>query len=68
MKEIIDFAASLNHVREIHFIPYHTLGIEKYTMLGMDYVFGPKKPVGQHELSAYLDYAQTKGFKTRIGG
>lgn len=68
MKRIIDFAASLNHIREIHFIPYHTLGVEKYAMLGMDYLFGPGKPVEHVELSGYVQYAQTRGFITRIGG
>ena len=68
MKSIIDYVASLARVREIHFIPYHTLGIEKYTMLGIDYVFGPKKPLDHSELTGYMDYAQRKGFKTRIGG
>jgi len=68
MKKIIDFVASLNHVAEIHFIPYHTLGIEKYKMLDMDYFFGPKKPVDHSELTGYTDYAHAKGFKTRIGG
>ena len=68
MKRIIDYAASLNHIREIHFIPYHALGIEKYAMLGMDYVFGPRKPVDHNELTGYLQYAQSKGFNTRIGG
>jgi len=68
MKKIIDFITSLNQVKEIHFIPYHTLGIQKYAMLGMDYTFGPKKPVDHNELTGYMNYAQTKGFNTRIGG
>jgi pyruvate formate lyase activating enzyme len=68
MKQIIGFAASLDHVAEIHLIPYHNLGIEKYNMLGMDYTFGNKKPVDPAELTGYIEYAHSKGFKTKIGG
>jgi len=68
MQNIIDFAANLTPVKEIHFIPYHTLGIEKYAMLGMDYVFESKKPVDPTELKGYTRYTQTKGLIIRIGG
>jgi pyruvate formate lyase activating enzyme len=68
MKKIIDFAASVKDVREVHFIPYHTLGIEKYNMLGMFYAFGPEKQVEHEELKGYIEYAQAKGFKTITGG
>jgi len=68
MKKIIDFIASLHHIREIHFLPYHTLGTEKYTMLGMEYTFGKKKPVDETGLIYYIDYARNKGFTVRTGG
>jgi pyruvate formate lyase activating enzyme len=68
MNNIIDFIASLDHIREIHFLPYHSLGTEKYTMLGMEYVFGKKKPVDEAELVTYTEYARNKGFTVRTGG
>jgi pyruvate formate lyase activating enzyme len=68
IKSMIDFAAILKGVSEIHFIPYHTLGTEKYTMLGMKYGFEAKKAVDPVELTTYIKYANVKGFKTRIGG
>ena len=68
MKQIIDFAASLDHVREIHFLPFHTLGVEKYNMLGMEYLFGNKQPVQISELQDYIDYAISKGLQTKTGG
>ncbi len=33
VKAITDFAADELHVDEIHFLPYHTLGINKYHLL-----------------------------------
>ena len=68
MKQMIDFVATLNNVTEIHFLPYHTFGVEKYKMLNMDYLFGNEKPVQDLELSSYLEYAQLKKFHTKIGG
>ena len=68
MKQMIDFITSLHNVHEIHFLPYHTFGVEKYKMLGMNYTFGHKKQVQEPELEPYIRYAQSKGFKTKIGG
>ena len=51
---ITDFAARELKVREIHFLPYHTLGIGKYTLLDMPYS-APDKPL---DAPALLDYAQ----------
>ena len=68
MEKIIDFIYSLHHIREIHFLPYHTLGTEKYAMLGMEYVFGKKKPVDEAGLNNYIDYARNKGFTVKTGG
>ncbi len=68
MKEIIDFAATCKNVAEIHFLPYHTLGVEKYKMVGMEYKFGIKKQVSDSELTGYIEYAKLVGLQTKIGG
>jgi len=68
MKQMIDFVYSLKNVNEIHFLPYHTFGVEKYKMLGMDYIFGNQKQVQDSEIITYIQYAQLKGFQTKIGG
>jgi pyruvate formate lyase activating enzyme len=67
-KEMIDFVSSLHHVPEIHFLPYHTFGVEKYRMLDMDYQFGQKGQVQDTELEPYMKYAQSIGLRTKIGG
>lgn len=68
MNQLIDFVYSLKNVSEIHFLPYHTFGVEKYKMLGMDYIFGNQKQVQDSEITTYIQYAQLKGFQTKIGG
>ncbi|WP_312628862.1 glycyl-radical enzyme activating protein [Scandinavium sp.] len=54
IKAITDFAADQLHVSDIHFLPYHTLGMNKYSLLGVPYS-APDKPLDAPEL---LDFAQ----------
>jgi pyruvate formate lyase activating enzyme len=67
MKQIIDAVVALN-LKEIHFLPFHNLGMEKYKMLAMDYSFGNIPSVKDSELTEYIKYAQSKGLITKIGG
>jgi pyruvate formate lyase activating enzyme len=68
MKDIIDFTVSLKRIREIHFLPYHTFGNEKYKMMGMQYDLDKTKKVDEHELTDYIKYAESAGLKAKIGG
>ena len=63
---IIDFVSGLRNAFEIHFIPYHALAEEKYLMLGIDYIFGNQRKIGNHELKPFIEYAEQKGLITRI--
>ncbi|NOI67070.1 glycyl-radical enzyme activating protein [Vibrio sp. 99-8-1] len=49
LKEIINFAASLESCNELHLLPYHTLGINKYRLLDMPYLCSDK-PLNNPEL------------------
>jgi pyruvate formate lyase activating enzyme len=68
LKTIIDYIRSLNEIREIHFIPYHSLGARKYEMLGREYEFGDTKPVLTSDLQPWVEYANKTGLKANIGG
>jgi pyruvate formate lyase activating enzyme len=68
MKGIINLAASFQSVSEVHFIPYHTLGSEKYKMLGMDNPYSNHKAISETELTPYIELATLKGLNARIGG
>lgn len=68
MRKIIDFIAGIPSIHEIHLLPYHSFGVEKYKMLGKEYAFGNFPQVLDDELDPYLRYAQSKGLITRIGG
>jgi pyruvate formate lyase activating enzyme len=68
IQQMVDYVSTVNGVEEIHFLPYHAFGVEKYKMLGMDYEFGSEKQVPESELELYEQYAQSRGFMTKIGG
>jgi len=68
MAEMIDFVSSLANVKELHFLPYHSFGAEKYKMLGMEYLMGDTMQTQDWELAPYIQYAESKGLITRIGG
>ena len=63
MKTIINTAASIKHAGEIHFLPYHTWGKEKYRMLSLEYPMGNQPAVQDDELKDYIEYAQFVGLK-----
>lgn len=62
MRSIIDFAANEITTHEIHFLPYHTLGINKYKMLDMPY-YAPTEPLNDNEL---VDYAMHYAAKKKL--
>jgi pyruvate formate lyase activating enzyme len=66
--QMVDFVSTIKGLNEIHFLPYHTFGVEKYKMLGMDYIFNNNTQVMEEELLPYVQYAQSQGFKAKIGG
>ena len=68
IQDMINEVSLIKGIREIHFLPYHTFGLEKYRMLGMDYNFTHTVPVPETELLPYVEYAESKGFITKIGG
>ena len=68
IQEMVDKVNTISGIEEIHFLPYHTFGVEKYKMLGMEYEFGSDKQVRDSELELYVQYAQSRGFRTKIGG
>jgi len=68
IKAMVDFVSTIKGIREIHFLPYHTFGVEKYRMLGMDYKFNNTSQLEDKDMLPYTQYAQEQGFKTKIGG
>ena len=65
---ITNFAADELNVRDIHFLPYHTLGMNKYSLLGQAYS-APDKPLDDPDLLAFAQqYASQKGLTATLRG
>ncbi|CAI1624719.1 4-hydroxyphenylacetate decarboxylase activating enzyme [Serratia quinivorans] len=68
VRTIVDFAADDAGAKEIHFLPYHTLGINKYHLLGEPY-HAARTPLDAPDLLAYAEqYAKTKGLAAILRG
>ena len=68
IKAITEFAADKLGAQEIHFLPYHTLGINKYSLLGQPYN-APDKPLDDPELLDFAQqYAREKGLTATLRG
>ena len=64
---ILDIAASLEHVKEVHFLLYHALGSAKYQLLGQHYEL-PTSSLNEEDVQTYLDWARQRGLIAQIGG
>lgn len=67
VSDIVELAARYSNIHAIHFLPFHTLGVGKYQVIGKDYRFltqaGPAGDVGE-----YLTLARGKGLEASTGG
>ncbi|CUH95066.1 hypothetical protein P22_1135 [Propionispora sp. 2/2-37] len=62
------FALAVQYqVREVHLLPYHTLGKNKYNQIGKKYNFIDGN-IDKKLLNTFLDAAETKGLTIVIGG
>ncbi|GDX04043.1 glycyl-radical enzyme activating protein [Buttiauxella sp. A111] len=68
IRAISDFAADEIGVKAIHFLPYHTLGINKYKLLNIPYT-AAHQPLDAPELLQFAEqYASQKGMTAWIRG
>lgn len=65
---IARFAESLPNVEELHLLPYHRLGQDKYKGLGRAYELEHIVPPTEEKMQTLLNAAQTTQLKCQIGG
>ncbi len=62
------FVASLGNVSEIHLLPYHTIGVEKYKRLGLEYEMEQTVPPSADDLSMIVKELRNYVPNVSIGG
>jgi len=63
-----DFVASLKHVTEIHCLPYHKAGADKYRKLGLKYVLPDLKSPDSARMEEIARKLEEFGLTVKIGG
>ena len=66
--DIASFAKSLPGVKEIHLLPYHRLGYDKYIGLGREYNMGDVPLLSSEKISELKMAAEKSGLIVKIGG
>ncbi|MBP3361773.1 MAG: glycyl-radical enzyme activating protein [Clostridia bacterium] len=65
---IAEFTAGLGTVRELHLLPYHRLGKDKYKGLGRDYPMGDAQLHTKDTIEELKRFAEKTGLEVIIGG
>lgn len=66
--DIAEFTARLGTVKELHLLPYHRLGKDKYTGLGRDYLMEDAPLHSREQLEILKSAAEKTGLTVLIGG
>ena len=65
---IAEFAKSLDGVSEMHLLPYHRIGSDKYAGLGRQYSMAHISPPSKEKMQSLLECVNKTGLKGQIGG
>lgn len=68
IRAIAEFAASLPKVKELHLLPYHRLGQDKYNGLGRKYLLDGVEPLTERDMEPLLYEVERTGLRGQIGG
>jgi pyruvate formate lyase activating enzyme len=68
IRAIANFAASLPGVEEMHILPYHRIGSDKYAGLNREYTLSHIEPPSKDKMESLLNVVKGYGLKGQIGG
>lgn len=68
IRSIAEFARSLGTVKEMHLLPYHRIGSDKYAGLGRSYSMAHIEPPKKEQMQKLLEVVNATGLQGRIGG
>ncbi|WP_119865394.1 glycyl-radical enzyme activating protein [Clostridium isatidis] len=67
INEIMEFVSSYK-IKELHLLPFHNLGKNKYEQLGRSYLYKDMKNLNKAELLKYIELGESMNIKVKIGG
>ena len=68
IRSIAEFARSLDGVKEMHLLPYHRIGSDKYAGLGRTYTMAHVSPPPREQMEKLLEIVCATGLNGKIGG
>lgn len=68
IRQIAEFTSKLPNVDEIHLLPYHRLGEDKYSYLGREYKLSGVGTLSKEKMEAFKSICENSGLKCQIGG
>lgn len=68
IRAIAEYAKVLPGVQELHLLPYHRLGSDKYEGLNREYELKNLEPPTNEKMQLLMEEAQKSGLKVQIGG
>ena len=68
IRDIAEFAKSLESVEEMHLLPYHRIGSDKYAGLGRPYTMAHISPPKKEQMEKLLAIVNETGLVGKIGG
>ena len=68
IRAIAEFARSLGTVKEMHLLPYHRIGSDKYAGLGREYTMAHIQVPEKAHMQMLLDVVNQTGLRGQIGG
>jgi pyruvate formate lyase activating enzyme len=68
IREIANFAKTLDGVTELHLLPYHRLGEPKYEGLGREYLMKDAENIPEPQMQGLKRIVEETGLKCHIGG
>jgi pyruvate formate lyase activating enzyme len=68
IRQIVAFVKTLHNVKAIHLLPYHSLGMNKYALLGRPYEMETVENLHAEDLTELEKVVLEAGFESKIGG
>jgi len=68
IRSIAEFARLMHNVDTIHLLPYHTLGENKYNLIGRIYPMGDIENIEKSTIEILKNEVESLGFKCLVGG